>query len=115
MRNNLIGCCFLVLFLWSCVGETEVDSIDKSDNEIVELLGDLYISEIAINKHKNKEKDSMRLYFRNRVAKTHGLREGEMDTLVKTIQKDLQNYVRLSKMASDTLNARHKLLIDDKD
>lgn len=73
------------------------------DEKAIDLLIDLSIANIALNKYPLSYRDSMGDVFKSQIATIHDLEVQELDTLLWMMQNDYDRYNKLYKDLHDTL------------
>lgn len=90
-----------LFFCFSCNDQEHPLLYD--DEKAIDLLIDLNIANIAVNKYPLSYRDSMGDVFKLQVATIHDLKVNELDSLIWLMQNDYDRYNRLYKELHDTL------------
>lgn len=75
------------------------------DDDIVALIQDMHISNAAIRKYKNEERDSVGQIFRRELSEIHGVSEEKIDFVLEQIQRYPKKYLELEKQAVKNLKS----------
>jgi hypothetical protein len=71
---------------------------------------DMHVAEAAMAKVPDKFKDSLRLEYREEVARLHDLPPGKLDEILISLQEDPERFKELTKLAMEKIDSLERSL-----
>lgn len=104
-----VGLFILWVGLFSGCHGSEIERTEK-DKELVSLIMDMHVAEAAMGKVPDKFKDSLRLVYREEVARLHDLTPDKLDDILVSLQEDPERFKELTKLAMVKLDSLERSL-----
>lgn len=82
----------------------------ENDRALVSLIMDMHVAEAAMAKVPDKFKDSLRLVYREEVARLHDLTPDNLDEILISLQEDPERFKELTILAMQKIDSLERSL-----
>lgn len=96
----------VVMILISCNGQGVEGRLQHSEDKLVAVMQDLYVSSEAIKKADPELADSLRSVFRSDIERIHNVDMQAIDKDLQWLEQDPELMTRIHKIVRDSLQAR---------
>jgi len=95
-----------LFFLFQCGHETRPPYEQLSDSTYVNLIIDMSIADVAVNRESNRNIDSLREVFLQTMGENYHLDSTQVTEAIKYLEKDLPRMKKIYEQVSEELNKR---------